>query len=126
LLSLQNPGSSRTRLVTLTEAGGSGKIRLGIQVANDLLASFRDGVWFVDLSPLTDPALIAQNVAVALGAQEQPESALLDTLLDYLRGKESLLILDNCEQVTAACAELVQTLFASCRRLQILATSANG
>lgn len=122
LLSLQNI-SSRTRLVTFTGAGGSGKTRLAIQVAHELLPSFQDGAWFVDLAPLADPALIPQAIASALSVHEQPGRALLDTLLDSLRGKELLLLLDNCEQFVAACAELVQTLLEKCPRVQIIATS---
>lgn len=123
LLSLQNTESSRPRLVTFTGAGGSGKTRLSIQVGNDLLPSFQDGVWFVDLSPLVDPTLIPQAITSALSVHEQPGRALLDTLLDYLHSKELLLILDNCEQFVSACAALIQTLLEKCPRIQILATS---
>lgn len=123
LLSLQNTTAEGARLVTLTGAGGSGKTRLAIRVGDEVLAAFRDGVWFIDLAPLTESTLIPQAIAAALSVREQSGRPLLDTLLDYLKPKELLLILDNCEQFVAACAGMVQTLLQKCSQLQIVATS---
>ncbi|MDQ3974304.1 MAG: LuxR C-terminal-related transcriptional regulator [Actinomycetota bacterium] len=111
-----------TRLVTLTGPGGCGKTRLGLAVAADLAAEFDDGVWLVELASLSDPALVPQTVAAALGVREQPGRALSAALIDYLRPKQLLLVLDNCEHLVGACAGLADTLLASCPRLRILAT----
>jgi predicted ATPase/class 3 adenylate cyclase len=115
-----------TRLLTLTGSGGCGKTRLALQVAADLLETYGDGVWLVELAPLGDPALVPQTVAAALGLREQPGRPLTATLTDYLRPKTLLLILDNCEHLLAACAQLADVLLRSCSRLQILASSREG
>jgi predicted ATPase/DNA-binding SARP family transcriptional activator/DNA-binding CsgD family transcriptional regulator/Flp pilus assembly protein TadD len=112
-----------TRLLTLTGAGGSGKTRLALEVARDLLGSYADGVWLVELAPLSEPGLVAQEVARALGAQEQPGRPLLESLLDTLDDKEMLLLLDNCEHLIDAVASLTIALLDSCPRLTVLATS---
>jgi predicted ATPase len=114
---------STTRLLTLTGAGGSGKTRLALQVATELLGQFEHGVWWVALVALTDPALVPQQVASSLGISEQPGRSLMDTLLDALQLKKLLLVLDNCEHLIAACASLVGTLLRSCADLHILSTS---
>ncbi len=114
---------STTRLLTLTGAGGAGKTRLASQVAAEALDDFPDGVWMVDLAPLADPALVPQAVAAALSAAEQPGRPLLSTLGDALRYKSLLLVLDNCEHLQAASAQLAEHLLRSCQALQILATS---
>lgn len=111
------------RLVTLTGAGGSGKTRLALQVAADLLDDYPDGVWLVDLAALNDPALVLQAVASAVGASEEPGRRLEDTLFDYLRSRKQLLILDNCEHLIGACAEVAEALLLGCPDLKILATS---
>ncbi|MDQ7842645.1 MAG: tetratricopeptide repeat protein [Armatimonadota bacterium] len=111
-----------TPLLTLTGVGGAGKTRLALQVAADLVESFPDGVWLIELTPLSDPALVLQTVARTLGVREE-QRPLLHTLLDHLTPKAPLLVLDNCEHVLAATAELAQTLLRSCPRLRILATS---
>ena len=90
-----------TRLVTLTGPGGTGKTRLALQIAADLLDEFAHGVYFVDLSPVRDPDLALSSIADALGVKEDGDKSLIDTLADYLRDKQMLLVLDNFEQVIA-------------------------
>src|SRR5918994_5071563 len=110
------------RLLTLTGPGGIGKTRLGLQVAADLLDEFEDGVFFVSLATLTDPALAASAIAEPLGVAEAGDQPLEEGLKDYLRGKELLLLLDNFEQVLGA-APLVGDLLSACPKLKVLATS---
>ncbi|MGE0541392.1 MAG: tetratricopeptide repeat protein [Dehalococcoidia bacterium] len=112
-----------TRLLTLTGAGGIGKTRLAQQVATDLTGQVRDGVRFVGLADLADPALIARAVAQALGLRESPSTPLLDNLIETLRDRTLLLLLDNCEHLRAAAGELAATLLRGCPNLSILATS---
>ena len=114
---------SKTRLLTLTGGGGSGKTRLGLQVAADLLEQYPDGVWLVELASLSDPALVPQTVASTLGVPEQPGQLLRETLVAHLRSKSLLLLLDNCEHLLAACRGLAGALLRACPKLQILATS---
>ena len=111
------------RLVTLTGVGGTGKTRLSLQVAADVLDQFRDGVWFVELAAISDPDLIAQAVVSCLGIPEQPGLTMLQLLLDYLRVKNLLLLLDNCEHLIEASAQLVDTLFSNAPFIKIIATS---
>jgi non-specific serine/threonine protein kinase len=111
------------RLVTLTGPGGVGKTRLAIQVADALAAEFRDGVWFVDLAALADPALVPQAVAVVLGVEETPDAPLSETLCHVVGGKQMLLVWDNCEHLVEACARLALTLLQYSPRLRLLATS---
>jgi predicted ATPase/class 3 adenylate cyclase len=113
-------------LVTLTGTGGCGKTRLALQVGADLLDGYPDGVWLVELAPLTDPALVPQAVASALGVRELPDRPLLATLVDHLRGRELLLVLDNCEHLLDAGARLADTLLRGCPNVRILATSREG
>ncbi len=112
-----------TKLLTLTGAGGSGKTRLALAVAEDLVGAYPDGVWLVELAPLSEGALVPKTVAEALQVSEQAERPIADTLVDAMRNKEALILLDNCEHVVDACAGLVETLLGSCPRLRILATS---
>ena len=112
-----------TRLLTLTGAGGSGKTRLSLEVARDLVGSYPDGAWFVELASTSDPGIVAQEVANVLRVQEHPDQALVDTLAEALAGKEILLVLDNCEHLVEEAARLVDKLLASCPRLKVLATS---
>ena len=111
------------RLVTITGPGGTGKTRLSVQTAADLLEAFPNGVWLVELAPLTDPALVPQAVATALGVREQRGRPVQDALTDFLREKDLLLILDNCEHMVDACAKLADTLLHVCPGLKILASS---
>ncbi len=112
-----------TRLLTLTGAGGSGKTRLALKVARDLVSTYTDGVWLVELAPLSEGALVPNAVAAALGVRERPDLPLTDALVDFLRSKRILLVLDNCEHLIDACARLVDTLLSSCEHLRVLATS---
>ena len=112
-----------TNLLTLTGTGGCGKTRLALEVASDLVGTYPDGVWLVELAPLSEGVLVAQEVAGTLGIQEQPGHPLLENLLDALRDKEALLILDNCEHLIDAAARLADALLGTCARLRVLATS---
>jgi predicted ATPase/class 3 adenylate cyclase/Tfp pilus assembly protein PilF len=116
----------RTALLTLTGAGGSGKTRLALQVAADMLDGSGGGVWLVELAPLTDPKLVPATVANALGLKEEPGKQVLQTLTEHLRTKHLLLVLDNCEHLLSACATLADALLRSCPRVRILATSREG
>lgn len=112
----------RSRLVTLTGPGGTGKTRLSLQVAGELRPEFSGGSYFVDLSPITDPALIPTTAATALGVREQPDRSVLDSLQAHLRDLTLLLVLDNFEQVEAG-APLVGQLLEAAPRLTVLVTS---
>ncbi len=117
---------SATRLLTLTGVGGSGKTRLALEVARDLVEAYPDGVWLVELAPLSEEVLVPKAVAEALEVSERPAESLADTLAEVLRNRELLLILDNCEHLLEASARLVDKLLDSCPRLSILATSREG
>jgi len=113
---------SEVRFVTLTGPGGVGKTRLGLQVANDLLDDFADGVCFVSLAPISDPNLVFPTIAQALGIKEAGEQPLADLLQTYLHDKHLLLLLDNFEQVLPAVPGL-SNLLTTCPQLKILVTS---
>ena len=112
-----------TRLLTLVGMGGLGKTRLSLRVAEDAMADYPDGVWFVELAPLQDERLVPHAVASALGLQEQPGRPLLETLLKHLGDRRSLLILDNCEHVAQACADLVRRLLQAGPQVKLMASS---
>lgn len=114
---------SMTRLLTLTGAGGSGKTRLALEVARDLVYAYPDGVWLVELASLSEGTLVPGAVTAALGVREKPDFPLTDTLAESLRSRRMLLVLDNCEHLIEACAWLVDTLLGSCEHLRVLATS---
>jgi predicted ATPase/DNA-binding SARP family transcriptional activator len=113
------------RLVTLAGTGGCGKTRLAIQAATDLLDGFKDGVWWVELAPLTEPALVPEALARVLGLREStdPSLSLTDLILRYFRARTALIVLDNCEHLIDACAQLTQALLESGSDLRVLATS---
>ncbi len=113
----------KSRLLTLTGAGGSGKTRLSLQVAVEILEDYPDGVWQVELAALSDPALVPQTVASVMGIKERIGHSLTETLAEYLRGKKTLILLDNCEHLLDACGKLAATLLRICPNLRILATS---
>jgi len=111
------------RLLTLTGPGGSGKTRLALEVAAGVVEDFRDGAWMVELAPLTDPDLVAGEVAMVLGVRETPGVPLVDSLCVHLRSRSLLLVVDNCEHVVEAIADLASSLLRSCPGLRVLATS---
>ncbi len=116
---------SKGRLLTLTGPGGSGKTRLALQVAAEMIEHFQDGVFFVALAPITDPGLVASTIAHPLGIPETAGRSIVDSLKDYLQSKSLLLLLDNFEQVISA-APLVAELLAAGSELKILVTSREG
>ena len=114
---------AENRLATLTGAGGVGKTRLAVQVAAELVDQFSDGVWYVDLAPITVPALVPTTVARALGLPDQPGRSTMDTLLRFIRDRRILVVLDNCEHLLDACAALIDALLSACPTLTLLTTS---
>jgi predicted ATPase/class 3 adenylate cyclase len=112
-----------TRLLTLTGPGGTGKTRLALQAAADVLEQYPDGVWLTELGALADPELVPQAAGAAAGVREEPGRPLLATLTDALRPKRLLLVLDNCEHLLDACARLADALLRACPQVRILATS---
>jgi predicted ATPase len=112
-----------TRLLTLTGAGGSGKMRLALEVGRDLVGAYPDGVWLVELAPLWEGKLVAHAVAKALGVPEQPGRSLTDALVDALHEERVLVVLNNCEHLIEEAARLIDVLLGLCPRLRILATS---
>src|SRR5258705_4802872 len=111
------------RLVTLTGAGGAGKTRLAIEVAGQLTTEFDDGGRYVELAPITDPALVPVAAARALGLRDEPGRSSLDTVVRFIGDNRVLIVLDNCEHVLDAVAELATTLLSNCTRLVLLTTS---
>ncbi len=120
---LLNPTEGATRLLTLTGAGGSGKTRLAIQAATDLVDRYADGVWWVELAALTDGEQVARAVAKTLGITEAATEPLSETLANYLHNQQLLLVIDNCEHLVEPVAHLVDFLLSRCPQLQILTTS---
>ncbi|MFN0057380.1 MAG: protein kinase domain-containing protein [Planctomycetota bacterium] len=116
----------RTPLLTLTGTGGSGKSRLAIEVGRESVSTFADGVWLVELAALADASLLGRAVASVLSIQEESQRPVIETLWRNLEHKRMLLILDNCEHVLSASAELVSELLRRCANLRIIATSREG
>jgi predicted ATPase/transcriptional regulator with XRE-family HTH domain len=110
------------RLVTLTGPGGTGKTHLAQAVAAEVVGRFPDGVFFVDLAPITDPQLVVPAIAAALGVRDGPDAPLRETVIRHLLERRLLLVLDNCEQVLEAATD-VAALLAACPNLSVLATS---
>ncbi len=115
-----------TRMLTLTGIGGSGKTRLGLAIAQSLLPDFPDGVWVVDLAPLSEAVLLPATIASMLRLPETPGKESLDVVREHLAGRKTLLVLDNCEHLIDACADVADMLLASSASVAILATSREG
>jgi predicted ATPase/DNA-binding CsgD family transcriptional regulator len=111
------------RLVTLTGAGGVGKTRLAMKLANEIHGNFPQGAWLVELASLTKPELLSQSVAAVFELRPDQDRPILTVLIDYLRTRKLLLVLDNCEHLVNACASLASTLLKACPDLHVLATS---
>ncbi len=111
------------RLVTLTGSGGVGKTRLALQVAGDLLDQFPDGVWFIELAPLSNPDLIPQTILSALDVSEQKGRPPLEVLQEYLAHKNLLIVLDNCEHLIEASAKTANAILNAAPNVKILASS---
>ena len=111
------------RQVTAVGPGGVGKTRLALAVAAEAAGEYADGVWFVDLVPITDPAMVAAAVAAALGLGEQPGRGMDESVVAALADRHALLVLDNCEHVRDGVAPFLERLLAACPRVTVLATS---
>jgi predicted ATPase len=114
---------SENRLVTLTGAGGCGKTRLATEVASTLIEEYEDGVWFINLGPVTDPNFVAMEITDVLDIKEEPNKAITDTLIENVKNMSLLILLDNCEHLVQACAEIADKLLQSVKGMRILATS---
>lgn len=112
-----------TRMLTFSGSGGTGKTRLSLQLAAEQLTAFKDGVWFIELDSLTDQAYVIPAIASAFNLREVQGVPLLDTVTDYLRSRQALLVLDNCEHLIAACARSADHLLHHCQKLKIIASS---
>ncbi len=111
------------RLLTFTGPGGTGKTRLSLQIAADIIDDFGNGVWFVELASLIEPELLPNVIVHTLGIKEQPKENVEDTLIEYLQDKELLIILDNCEHIIKACAVLAEKILQKSSKIKIIATS---
>jgi len=112
-----------TKLLTLIGPGGTGKTRLSIQIAAEQLVNFRDGVWLVELAPVSDPAFIASTIASVFEIREVQSIPLISLVIDYLRSRETLVVLDNCEHLVEASAHVANQLLHDCPTLKIIASS---
>jgi len=112
-----------TRLLTLMGTGGTGKTRLALQVAEESLGDFPDGVWLVELAAISDPDRVVETTASTLGLREEPGEPLRDTLIRFLCGRRILMIIDNCEHVINECAAMVSAMLRGCDTVRVLATS---
>ncbi|HLK58659.1 MAG TPA: tetratricopeptide repeat protein [Chthonomonadaceae bacterium] len=114
---------ARSRNLTILGAGGSGKTRLALQTAVEVVQDYPDGVWFVELASVSDPSLVPQTVAMLFGLRPDPGRSLTQSLSNYFASRTLLLLLDNCEHLIEACARLTDTLLKACPKLRILTTS---
>ena len=111
------------RALTLCGPGGIGKTRLALRLAQEMVPGFPDGAWLVELADTTDPSLLPGRIASTIGIREEADSPLAETLIEALRPRQLLLVLDTCEHIVDACAALVQQLLAGCPQLRLIATS---
>lgn len=111
------------RLVTLTGAGGAGKTRLALEAAHAQVGAWTGGVWLVDLAPIVDPRATPSAIADVLGVREREDVSAPDGLVEHLRDKEVLLLIDNCEHLVSACARLVHDVLRACPSVRVVATS---
>ena len=114
------------RVVTLTGVGGVGKTRLALQVAAELLPGFRDGAWLIELASVRDPDDVVGAFTAAFGLSAKAGQTLEQTLTEFLQTKQLLVVVDNCEHVLDAAADLVEELISTCARVVVLATSREG
>jgi predicted ATPase/class 3 adenylate cyclase len=112
-----------TRILTFIGPGGTGKTRLSLQVAATQIPDFKDGVWLVELAQLADSRYVLSAIASVLSLRELQGVPLLDTVTDYLRGKQLLLVLDNCEHLIETCARLSEHFLHTCPKLKIITSS---
>jgi predicted ATPase len=112
-----------THLLTLIGPGGTGKTRLSIQSAMELLPQYTDGAWFVEFAPIFDPLLVPRTIALAIGLRDEPQRPVIDMLCDYLHGKSMLILLDNCEHLVDACAQMTDRILRAAPNVHILASS---
>jgi predicted ATPase/class 3 adenylate cyclase/DNA-binding CsgD family transcriptional regulator len=114
---------NNTHILTLIGSGGTGKTRLSIQAASEMLEQYPDGVWLVQLAPILDPLLVPRTTATAIGLRDEPPRPVTDILCDYLSEKKILIILDNCEHLVEACARMADRILHAAPNAQILASS---
>jgi predicted ATPase len=113
----------QTHLLTLAGSGGAGKTRFALQAGADMIDDFANGVWIVELATLTEPSYLPKSLMKVLGVKEEPDRIPEETLCNYLKDKQTLIILDNCEHLVDECAKLSENLLNNCRKLKIIATS---
>lgn len=111
------------RLVTVTGAGGSGKIRLAVHVASQVVADYTDGIWYVDLAPIANPDVVPATAARAFGLADQPGYSATETLLRFVGDRRLLVVLDNCQHLLSACAEMIIVVLEAGPGVTVLATS---
>jgi predicted ATPase len=110
-------------MLTLLGPGGTGKTRLSLQLAGESMSHYFDGVWFVELAPISDPLLVPRTTAIAIGLREEPQRPVIDMLCDYLREKRMLIILDNCEHLVEACAQMADKILHAAPLVRLLTSS---
>ncbi len=118
-----NEKLASAKLLTLIGPGGTGKTRLSLQIAAEQIANFKDGVWLVELAPISDPTFITSTIASVFNIREVQNISLIQLVIDFLRAKELLLVLDNCEHLVESSAQMADQLLHACLNLKIIASS---